>query len=143
MITKIKLMKFTVFISLLLFTVFTYAQGKKEIVQKGIEVKRFFEQNIQDGEKEMYLEKEEFYNFRGDLVQIKEYSDRGKRIDEWYKYTYDNDGNLIVELELDYKGRQKEKIVYEYQNGLKIEKLTYDEKDRLVKKKKYEYQFRK
>lgn len=120
----------------------SHAQKKEEIVDKGIEVKKFFEQDVADGEKEAYLVKEEFYSTKGELVEIKEYNSQGS-VETWFKYKYDKNNVLIEELELNSKGEQIERIEYKYQNGLRTEKLEYDSKNRLSKIRKYEYGFRK
>lgn len=118
------------------------AQDRDEIIKKGIEVKRYYEQELEDGDSDYYLFKEEHFNFKGEIVELKEYNNKGKDVDIWFKYQYDEMGQLIEELELDAKGNQKERIVYRYEKGLRIEKLYYDEKDRLRQRRKYEYEFR-
>ena len=119
-----------------------YSQDKKEVIQYGIEVKRNYEQNIEDGDKTPYLEKEEFYNFRGELIEVKEYKNEGAKIDVWMKYKYDSLGNLVEETILDEKGNQEERFEYTYEKGLKTSKLYYDSKNRLYKKKIYKYELR-
>ena len=136
-------MRNLIFLSFLFLSLTTFGQKKNEIVQRGIEVKRFYKQDIKDGDKEPYLEKEEFYNFQGEIVELKEYEDRGKELDKWIKYKYDEEANLTEELELNEKGEQKKRVEYIYQKGLKVEKLSYDEKDRLEERKIYEYGVRK
>ncbi|MBN1768145.1 MAG: hypothetical protein JXR50_07265 [Prolixibacteraceae bacterium] len=119
------------------------AQGKTEIITKGIEARKYYEQDIENGDKERYIFKEEYFNHQGEIIEIKTYKNRGKEIDEWFKYKYDEDANLVEEIELDAKGEQKERMVSIYKNGLKVEKLYYDEKDRLRQKRTYEYEYRK
>jgi len=134
-------------IALILFIGFlsfnTFGQDKKEVLENGIQVKRSYVIDIANGDKEPAIEKEEFYNFRGDLVEVKEYTDQGKTIDNWVKYKYDNQGNSIEEQLLNAKGEIKERFEYKYENGLKTEKLSYDNKNRLSKKKIFKYELRK
>ena len=130
-------------LSLFLITLITYAQDKKEVIEKGIQVKRNYELDIANGDKEPSIEKEEYYNFRGDITEIKEFTDSGKTITLWFKYKYDAMGNIVEEQELNSKGEQKERYEYKYENGLKTEKLYYDNKNRLFKKKIYKYELRK
>jgi len=127
----------------LILAICSYGQDKKEVVEKGIQVKRNYELDIANGDKEPFIEKEETYNFRGDLVEIKAYIDKGKTVDSWIKYKYDTQGNLIEEQVLNSKGEPKERFEYKYENGLKTEKLCYDNKNRLTKKKIYKYELRK
>jgi len=132
-----------IILSSTIITLNSYAQDKKDVIEKGIQVKRNFELDIANGEKEPSIEKEEYYNFRGDIIESKEFSDAGKTISIWFKYKYDSQGNLIEELELNAKGEQKERFEYKYENGLKTEKLFYDNKNRLTKKKIFKYELRK
>jgi hypothetical protein len=137
-------MKRTIFIlSILLISLSSYAQDRKEVIEKGIQVKRNYATNVAEGENTPYLEKEEYYNFRGDLTEVKEFKDNGKTFVSWFKYKYDAQGNTTEELELTAKGEQKERIEYKYENGLKVEKNYYDSKNRLAKKKTFKYELRK
>lgn len=137
-------MKYLLFIAFLgIAACHVSAQGKTEIITKGIEARKYYEQDIENGDKELYIFKEEYFNHQGEIIEIKTYKNRGKEIDEWFKYKYDEDANLVEEIELDAKGEQKERMVSIYKNGLKVEKLYYDEKDRLRQKRTYEYEYRK
>lgn len=129
-----------ILIILFIFTLGASAQKKSEIVQRGIEVKRSYEQSLEDGEKEHQLIKEEFFDIKGDLIELKEY-DNGD-IDAWFKYKFDVEGNLIEEIELNSKGEQKEKTTYKFENGVRVERLTYDGKNRLTKSRIYKYDYR-
>lgn len=121
----------------------TSAQNQKEIVEKKIEVKRFYDLNIEDGDKTPYLDREEYYNEQGELIEFKEFSEKGTKVKYWMKYQFDKEGNLLEEITLGSKGEQVEKFVYKYENGLRVERLTYDSKNRLKKRRTYEYQYRK
>ncbi|HOO85125.1 MAG TPA: hypothetical protein PLS94_11195 [Prolixibacteraceae bacterium] len=137
-------MKPTILFLFILLSVGTFAQLKKsEATQYGIEVKRYYEQDLKDGDAEPSIFKEEFYDFRGELVEIKEYSEKGKKIDLWIKYKFDIKGNLIEETELDAKGEITRRMEYKYENGLRTEKLYYDSKNRLYQKRFYKYEYRK
>jgi hypothetical protein len=130
-------------LSLIIVTLISYGQDKKDVIEKGIQVKRNYGLDIANGDKDPSLEKEEFYNFRGDLVELKNYTDNGKTLNDWTKYKYDTQGNLTEEQALNPKGDQKERIEYKYEDGLKTEKLFYDNKNRLTKKKIFKYELRK
>ncbi|MDA3927499.1 MAG: hypothetical protein PF541_00975 [Prolixibacteraceae bacterium] len=133
-----KTINLLLFVCLLSLT--SFAQKKSEIVQYGVQIQRQYEQDLKDGDKEHILVKEEYYDYKGDLVELKEFKEGN--IDKWVKYTYDRETNLIEEIELNQKGDQKERTVYKFEKGLKTEKLSYDDKDRLTKSKKYEYVYR-
>lgn len=122
----------------------SFAQLKKsEATQYGIEVKRYYEQDLKNGDTEPSIFKEEFYDFRGELIEIKEYSENGKKINLWIKYKIDTKGNLIEETEFDSKGEIICRMEYKYEDGLRTEKLYYDSKNRLYQKRLYKYEFRK
>ena len=123
----------------ILFALTSFGQDKKDIIEKGIQSKKNYGLDITNGDKEPYLEKEEFYNSKGDLVELKEYSDKGATISNWVKYKFDSQGNQIEELVMNQKGEQKERFEFKYENGLKIEKLYYDNKNHLTKKKIFRY----
>ncbi len=130
--------------TLLLLLIFAisgvFAQGKSDVIARGIEVRRFYETDVQNAGKE-YLYKEEFYNYQGEIVEHKEYNEDGK-ITLWTKYKFDQQANVIEELELDSKGKQKKRIVHKYENGLRVAKDYYDSKDRLYQSRRYDYEFR-
>ena len=137
-------MKHLLIVTVILLTAFPmFAQKSSEIVQKGIVVKRQYDQNIEDGDKESYIDKEEYFDFRGEIIESKEYTNHGKEIKKWMKYKFDHDGNLTEELELDNKGEQVFRATYKYEKGLRIERSEYDSKNRLTKVRKYEYEYRK
>lgn len=137
-------MKHLIILAVIVFSAFPlFAQKSSEIVQKGITVKRQYDKDVEDGDKEFYIDQEEFYDFRGEIIESKEYGDHGKKIKKWMKYKFDNDGNLLEELELDEKGEQVSRTTYTYENGLRMERNEYDAKNRLKKIRKYEYGYRK
>jgi hypothetical protein len=130
-------------LAIMFFALVVNAQSKTEIINKGIEVKRTYDQDIENGDKERSLNKEEFFDAKGQLIEVKEYSDKGQKIKNWEKFKYNIDGDVIEEQELDSKGVLTKKTEYKYENGLKTERLEYDGKGRLTERRSYEYSFRK
>ncbi len=86
------------------------------------------------------LVEEKSYDKEGRVVEFKDWNKDGK-IKQWIKYSYNADGTVATEVTLDTKGKIVEKVVYEYRDGFKYKKSYYDNKDRLVKEKIYEYSF--
>lgn len=117
------------------------AQSKSTIVEKKVKMIRTLEQDIDQGEKKLLIEKEEFFDENGELVELIEYNEKG-RIKKWKQFKYSDEGKLIEEIILNYRGKTEERIKHIFKNGLKVEKLYYDDKNRLYKKKKYEVEFR-
>ena len=138
-------MKIQQTIRLVLFAVFLSslgtagAQSKKEIKEKGITVIKTYKQDIVNGENEASLDEEEYFNADGELIEYKDYSDNGKRVKQWFRYTYDSNGNCIEEIELDAKGEVKERTVTMFEDGVKVMREYYDDKGRLTRIRKYEY----
>jgi hypothetical protein len=117
------------------------AQSEAEIKEKGIKSKTFYVQNIEDGEKEPVIDKIESYDEHGRLIDLKIYDREGKNIKDWFQYKYNEAGLIIEEVEYDSRSRLKERIVHIYKGGLKVEKHYFDDKERMTKKKVYEYQY--
>lgn len=118
-----------------------YGQGRKTIRDKGIESMTVQEYFIEEGIREPAIESIEKYNEDGDLVEIQEFSRKGE-IRKWEKYAYDEEGNLVEQVFLDEKGRTERTERNLYEDGLRVEKQFFDERDRLYKKKVYVYEYR-
>lgn len=129
-------------ISFVLMGQIAMAQSKETIVEKGIVVKTTYKQDIEDGDKTKRIDKIETFNAEGELVDLKVYNSNGKYAKDWFEYKYDQNGNLIEEVEYDSKQKLKDRTVYKYGNGLLISKEVFDEKGRLSKKTTYEYQYK-
>ncbi|MFH0756645.1 MAG: hypothetical protein V2B15_05090 [Bacteroidota bacterium] len=139
-------MKFTWYKIVVIGTVLSlvipvHGQDKKEIREKGISSKTVEEYFIEEGMDKPVIESIEKYNKDGELVEIQLFSSRGE-VKTWEKYVYDDKGWLVEEIFLDEKGNimRTEKSIYE--NGLKVEKQFFNERDKLYKKKKYVYDYR-
>lgn len=117
------------------------AQDRKEIRDLGIVSISVQEYFIEEGLDEPLVESIETFNDDGEVIELREFSKRGE-IKRWEKYSYDKDRNLIEEVFLNAKGKveRTEKSVFE--DGLKVEKQYYNERDQLYKKKVYVYEFK-
>lgn len=115
------------------------AQDRKDIRDAGIVSRTVNEYFIEEGIKEPLIESFQRYNEDGEVVEIKEFNKRGE-ITRWEKYAYDEDRNLTEEVFLDEKGKviSTEKTIYE--DGFKLEKHYYNNKEKLYKKKVYVYE---
>ena len=116
-------------------------QSTKIIKEKKIATLTVQEYFIDEGMDEPVVESIERYNERGDLVEIQEFNSRGE-VKLWEKYAYDNEGRVVEEIFLDAKGRIERTEKSIYSDGLKIEKLYYNNRDKLYKRKVYEYEYR-
>lgn len=117
------------------------AQDRKDIRDKEISSITVHEYFIEDGLDEPLVESVEKFNEDGEIVELKEFNKRGD-VTRWEQYKYDEDRNLIEEIFLDGRGKvsSTEKTIYE--DGFKVEKQYYNERNKLYKKKVYLYEYR-
>lgn len=87
--------------------------------------------------KKQYKESETYYDSRGNVVEEIKYKE-GK-ITKHFKYAYDGDDNKIKEEEFDSSGDLIESSTYRYENGLRVEKIVYDEDNKIKTRKTYLY----
>ncbi|MEA3443811.1 MAG: hypothetical protein U9R19_03710 [Bacteroidota bacterium] len=132
--------KLSLFILLATFSCFTFGQKKTQIIEKGINNVKTYEQRLSKGLEKKYIIKEESYNEQGKLIELRKIKRKGEN-KKWEKYKYDKNGKLIEETHLDEKGKVKKRIVTKYRNDLIIERDFYNSDDKIYKKKTYEYQF--
>lgn len=116
-------------------------QGTRTIKEKKIASRTVQEYFIEEGMDEPVIESLETYNDDGLVTEIKEFNNKGD-VKLWEKYTYDEEGNEVEVISLNAKGKLEKREVNIYSDGLRIEKQFYNQKDRLVKRKVYEYEFR-
>jgi hypothetical protein len=116
-------------------------QSTKIIKEKKIASQSIYEYFVEEGIDEPLLESYEKYDAEGNLLEIKELNSKGE-VKLWQKFVYDEEGNVVEEIFLDAKGRVESKEKSIYSDGLRIEKQFYNKKDKLVKRKVYEYEFR-
>lgn len=134
-------MKKLFFISVLFLTFMEMAaQDSKVIVKHKISSRVEKVIDYEDGLSDKRITKEQHFDKEGHLIEYKDWTKDGK-IKEWKKYCYNEGGLIQSEETLDAKGRMQERVVYEYENGLKVKKSYYDGKERLVKEKFYEYSY--
>jgi hypothetical protein len=97
---------------------------------------------VEEGMDEPLVESIERYNEVGDPVEIKEFNSKGE-VKRWEKYAYNKEGKLVEEVFLDEKGKVERTEKSMYKDGLRIEKQYFNNKDKLTKRKVYEYEYRK
>ncbi len=97
------------------------------------------EEKTEKGKKSVYIDSEEKYDSKGNVIEEIEYKD-GK-IDKHMLYEYDSNNNKIKETELNDSGKPKKIGEYKYENGLRKEKYVYDGNKMLISKKTYTYKY--
>lgn len=117
-------------------------QSTKTIQEKQITTRTVYEYFVEEGLDEPVVESIEKYDERGDLLEIKEYNSKGE-VKRWEKFVYDQEGQIVEELFLNGKGKVERTEKSVYADGLKVEKLYYNKKNKLYKRKVYAYEYRK
>ena len=128
-------------IVLLSVAVTLMGQSAKTIQEKKISGRTVYEYFVDEGLDEPVVESIEKFDEQGQLLELKEFSRKGE-VKKWEKYSYNAEGKLIEEVFLDGKGRVERTEKSIYSEGLRTEKLFYDKKGRLFKRKVYEYEYR-
>lgn len=126
---------------LILIPALTFGQGSKTLKKKSVASQTTYEYFLAEGKKDPVVEKIETYDKEGNITEIKVYNKDGD-VKQWEKYSYDENDDVIEEKFLDEKGDVTERITYIYKEKLITEKNYFDQKDRLVKKKTYTYEYR-
>jgi hypothetical protein len=117
-------------------------QSTRTVKEKKIASQTVYEYFVEEGMDEPVIESFERFNENGDLIEIKEFNSKSE-MKRWEKYVYNNEGKLVEEVFLDSKGKVERTEKTIYSDGLKAEKQYYNNKDKLTKRKVYEYEFRK
>lgn len=117
-------------------------QSTKTIKERKIATRTVYEYFVEEGMDEPVVESIERYNEKGDPVEIKEFNRKGD-VKLWEKYEYNEEGKLVEEVFMDVKGRIERTEKSIYADGLRIEKQFFNNKDKLYKRKVYEYEYRK
>jgi hypothetical protein len=87
--------------------------------------------------KKQLKESETYYDQKGNILEEIRYK-QGK-VNKHFKYQYDSNSNKIKEEEYNPSGDIIESSEYKYDNGMRIEKIVYDEKGKIISKKIYQY----
>lgn len=116
-------------------------QSAKTIREKKIASRTVQEYFLEQGMKNPVVESIEHYDEEGNLLEIKEFNSKGQ-VKLWEKYTYDEEGELVETRFFNARGNLESKEINVYSDGLRIEKQYYNSKEKLVKRKVYEYEFR-
>lgn len=124
---------------MLIFSGLSIAQSS-ESPKKGIKSIKESETTFEDGLKQTVLTEYKAYDEKGRLIEWKEVSLKGE-LKLWEKYKYNAADELIEEIFLEKNGSIKTRVVTTWQNGLKTKKEYYDDKGRLKKSKKFEYEY--
>ena len=116
-------------------------QGAGTIREKKIVSRTVHEYFLEQGLDKPVVESIEKYDENGNLLEIKEFNSKGE-IKLWEKYSYNEAGDVMEVQYFNARGKLDSREVNVYSDGLRVERLYYNNKDKLVKRKVYEYEFR-
>ena len=125
----------------MLLTASLMGQSAKTIKEKKIASRTVHEYFLEQGMEKPVVESIEKYNEEGKLTEIKEFNSKGE-VKLWEAYSYNEDGNLVEARFFNARGKLERKEVTIYSDGLRTERLFYNHKDKLVKRKVYKYEYR-
>ncbi|MBN1597439.1 MAG: hypothetical protein JW894_04050 [Bacteroidales bacterium] len=115
-------------------------QSRSNVIQNKVLSQTTYDIDYEDSNGKKVIEQYEKFDIRGNLIEIIQYDSKGK-IKDHEKYEYNSDNKKVKEYKLDTNGKVYKTMEYKYKNGLKTERITYDPSNKMVKVKKYEYQF--
>lgn len=128
-------------LSFVIITAPLLGQSKTTIREKKISSITVQEYFVAEGMDKPVVESIETYDENGNLLEIKEFNSKGE-LKLWEKYTYNEEGDLVETQFFNTRGKLERKEINVYSNGLRTEKQYYNNKNKLVKHKVYEYEYR-
>lgn len=121
--------------SLMLLGTECLAQSKQGVKSVEVTVEKY---NKNGTVATKHIDSSEKYDAKGRTIEECEYDEDGKLLKR-KTYTYDAAGNKIGAIIYKPNGEVDDKVEYKYENGLRVEKLTYGAKGRLKSRKTYKY----
>lgn len=119
--------------SILILTV----QGQDYVPGKNIKSITVTEEKADMLIKKQYKESETYYDSKGNILE--EISYKEGKVNKHFKYQYDSANNKIKEEEFNPSGRLIEYSEYKVENGLRVEKVVYDNNKKVKSRKTYIY----
>ena len=116
-------------------------QNKKNVVENNIHKVTVYEDKADKAGGES-IESVTIFNEDGEITEEIEYNSEGE-IKKHIKYTFDDENRKIKETHLDAKGKTEKVYEFKYSGSLKTERTEYDDKGKIVCKKRYVYEMKK
>lgn len=143
-----------------------FSQSKKEIKEAGVIARTENTSKLVKKSMVNYVESTEKYDENGNRIEVieyksdgdiknfdrYEYNEKGKLVKEIHidplskkpketiEYFYNEDDKIITELYYNKKNELSKTVEYVYENKLKTEKKTTNEKGKIIETKKYTYE---
>jgi len=118
-----------------------HAQKKKAVLEKHIRSVTVYNEDYEKNNGRQVKDSYTRYDDDGNVVEEIEYDEYGKE-KKHELYEYDAEGNKIKETHLTPKGTKALVIEYKYENGLKKEKIVYNGSGKMILRKKYIYEYK-
>lgn len=116
-------------------------QDAVTIKEKKIASRTVQEYFLEQGMDKPVVESIEKYDENGNLLEVKEFNSKGE-VKLWEEYSYNEKGKVVEARYFNARGKLESREKNIYSDGLRIEKHFYNNKDKLVKRKVYEYEYR-
>ncbi|MCX7987653.1 MAG: hypothetical protein N2662_12020 [Bacteroidales bacterium] len=116
------------------------AQKKKTVLEKHIKTVTVYNEDYEKNNGRQVKDSFTRFDEEGNVIEEIEYDEYGK-VKKHLLYEYDKDGNKIKETSLTPKGTTASVIEFKYENGLKKEKIVYNGSGKIIQKKKYIYEY--
>jgi hypothetical protein len=114
------------------------AQTIREKKISSLTVQEYF---LEQGLGKPVVESIEKYDENGNIIEIKEFNSKGE-LKLWEQYSYNEEGDVVETQIFNARGKLETREVNIYSDGLRTEKLYYNNRGKLIKRKVYEYEFR-
>jgi S-adenosylmethionine hydrolase len=135
-------MKTLIFLlSLCLLTTSLFSQSRKKIRELGIESITEIKVDYEDSNGKEIMRFVTVYDEQGNVIKEVDYDKTGK-LTEIITYEYNEDNDKTKEVRYRPNKKPYKTLTYKYENGLVSERDEYDESNRLVSKKKYIYKYK-
>jgi hypothetical protein len=110
-------------------------QVKKNSIKSVIETRYDYDTGVEISQ----VEQEQFFDDKGELIELKVYS--GGKIQKHEKYSYDNSGNKIKEVRYDSRGKITRIYEYKYSDMLRTERIELYPNGKVKSKRVYSYEY--
>lgn len=115
------------------------AQSKKQLAKQNIRSRIAWEIDYENTKDKEFKESDRIFDENGEIIEEIEYDEAG-RITSHKKFEYNEDGKTIKEISISPKGKIKNYIEYEYNGKRLINEVFYDSKGNIKKTAKYKYE---
>lgn len=115
-------------------------QNHPDMAARKIKAITVYGQKYEKGKETGSLKKKSaiVYDQKGNVIEEIDYKDG--EIEKSFLYEYDAQNNKIKEVEKNGAGKVVKTTVYTYDNGLRKDKIEYDENNQIKEKKIYQYE---